>query len=196
MKLSKNKTLLILGAATIATGIWFSTHPKTIQVDCPKTIALLVGITLGGGVIWAYLARGYHYQPVAQIRLKPRLNIFQTAALAFLLVLITSIGFGSMQAQPSRTMANDSGKQDESTGNACPVDSTKLNFMASCDAHLTINALESAKTPQNETNREICRCIALNFPVERIFKPGSTCNFTPDMAAEIMRIASVRLKCL
>lgn len=196
MRFSKGKNILFLFTtiATLGAGLWYSTLPKAVQIDWPKTITLLVGITLGVGVIWALLSSGYNDGPVAQILLKPRLNVLQTAALAYAVALVTSIGFGSTIANLPRAVANDSGTKKESTGNGCPIDSTKAKFKDTCEAFLNFSDRSTLREVRAEKNNETCRCIALNFKIEKM--PKSNCEFSYDAVMEIMQVDSVRLRCL
>lgn len=114
------------------------------------------------------------------------------------------------QAAPQKTANNDSAKSpgmmdkvkgwlsgsDNKQPSGCPVEKTKAAFLDMCVAAMDYNENTGmGRTKSVDQIREVCRCVALNFTVEKYPEPP-TCSFNSFQEIfKIMNVDSVRLKC-
>ncbi|MGE4233197.1 MAG: hypothetical protein AB7F43_07705 [Bacteriovoracia bacterium] len=80
------------------------------------------------------------------------------------------------------------------SSSGCPIDETKRKFLAECSTYLGYQDMSASREPNHEKNREICRCVSLNFSVQNTVDPPG-CDFTSEVMNIIMKKDSVVLRC-
>ena len=87
-------------------------------------------------------------------------------------------------------------RKQGSTKSQCELnaDKTKATFLDSCSGTLAYNDLSGNGQINRDKNREVCRCVATRFDVERLASPPD-CKFDPQDVWGILGQDSVRLAC-
>jgi hypothetical protein len=111
-------------------------------------------------------------------------------------------------AAPQKTASNDSaqgpgvmdkvkvwfGNSGEKQSSGCPEVKAQANFIATCKAALEYSAM-TVSAPRNPASESsMCRCIALNFSVEKATKLPA-CDFSFQDVYAIKRMDKVYVKC-
>lgn len=112
------------------------------------------------------------------------------------------------QAAPQKAVANDntpspgmmdkvkslfSGSNDKQSS-SCPEEKAQANFIATCKAALEYSATTVSAQRNPSAESSMCRCIALNFSVEKAASPPA-CDFTFQDVYAIKRMDKVYVKC-
>lgn len=112
------------------------------------------------------------------------------------------------QAAPQKTANNDSAKSpgvmdkvkgwlsgsNDKQPSGCPEDKAQANFIATCKAALEYSATTVSAQRNPSAESSMCRCIALNFSVEKAASPPA-CDFTFQDVYAIKRMDKVYVKC-
>ncbi|OQW54948.1 MAG: hypothetical protein A4S09_17340 [Proteobacteria bacterium SG_bin7] len=111
------------------------------------------------------------------------------------------------QVAPQKTANNDSAKSpgmvdkvkgwfsdSNSKSSGCPEEKAQANFIATCKAALEYSAMTVSAQRNPSAESSMCRCIALNFSVEKAANPPA-CDFTFQDVYAIKRMDKVYVKC-
>lgn len=76
----------------------------------------------------------------------------------------------------------------------CPEEKAQANFIATCKAAMEYNAMTGNSRRNPAADNSLCRCIALNFSVERVAKLPA-CDFSFQDVYAMKRLDKVYVKC-